>query len=129
MSEINKNNSSPENGEYVGRYEKRPDNPAASSGNPRPLKPLKPLKKAGTTSSASQTEKPRVRKPAENAQGTKPARPAGQTVRRTDAPVGKKKKKAVIRGLSKKTTYYVRVRYYDGVGYSAWSKVKKVKTK
>ena len=45
MSEINKNNSSPENGEYVGRYEKRPDNPAASSGNPRPLKPLKPLKR------------------------------------------------------------------------------------
>ena len=45
------------------------------------------------------------------------------------AMVGKKKKKAVIRGLSKKTTYYVRVRYYDGVGYSAWSKVKKVKTK
>ena len=94
MSEINKNNSSPENGEYVGRYEKRPDNPAASSGNPRPLKPLKPLKKAGTTSSASQTEKPRVRKPAENAQGPKPARPAGQTVRRTEAPVGKKKKKS-----------------------------------
>lgn len=43
--------------------------------------------------------------------------------------VGKKKTKAVIKGLAKKTTYYVRVRYYDGTGYSAWSKVKKVKTK
>ena len=39
------------------------------------------------------------------------------------------KKKAGIKGLAKKTTYYVRVRYYDGMGYSAWSKVKKVKTK
>ena len=45
------------------------------------------------------------------------------------AMVGKKKKKAVIKGLKKKTTYYVRVRYFDGTGYSAWSKVKKVKTK
>ena len=43
--------------------------------------------------------------------------------------VGKKKTKTTIKGLKKKTTYYVRVRYYDGVGYSAWSKVKKVKTK
>ena len=43
--------------------------------------------------------------------------------------VGKKKTKAAIKGLAKKTTYYVRVRYYDGTGYSAWSKVKKVKTK
>ena len=43
--------------------------------------------------------------------------------------VGKKKTKATIKGLAKKTTYYVRVRYYDGTGYSAWSKVKKVKTK
>ena len=43
--------------------------------------------------------------------------------------VGKKKTKATIKGLSKKTTYYVRVRYFDGTGYSAWSKVKKVKTK
>lgn len=43
--------------------------------------------------------------------------------------VGKKKTKAVIKGLAKKTTYYVRVRYYDGTGYSAWSGVKKVKTK
>ena len=43
--------------------------------------------------------------------------------------VGKKKTKAIIKGLAKKTTYYVRVRYYDGVGYSAWSGVKKVKTK
>ena len=43
--------------------------------------------------------------------------------------VGKKKTKATIKGLARKTTYYVRVRYYDGTGYSAWSKVKKVKTK
>lgn len=45
------------------------------------------------------------------------------------AMVGKKKKKATIKGLAKKTTYYVRVRYYDGTGYSNWSKTKKVKTK
>lgn len=32
-------------------------------------------------------------------------------------------------GLKKKTTYDVRVRYYDGKGYSSWSKVKKIKTK
>ena len=43
--------------------------------------------------------------------------------------VGKKKTKAVIKGLAKKTTYYVRVRYFDGTGYSAWSGVKKIKTK
>ena len=43
--------------------------------------------------------------------------------------VGKGKTKAVIKGLQKNTTYYVRVRYYDGAGYSAWSGVKKVKTK
>ena len=43
--------------------------------------------------------------------------------------VGKSKTSAKIKGLKKKTTYYVRVRYYDGTGYSAWSKVKKVKTK
>ena len=42
---------------------------------------------------------------------------------------GKKKTKATIKGLARKTTYYVRVRYYDGTGYSAWSKVKTVKTK
>lgn len=41
----------------------------------------------------------------------------------------KSKTSAKIKGLAKKTTYYVRVRYYDGTGYSAWSKVKKVKTK
>ena len=41
----------------------------------------------------------------------------------------KSKTSAKIKGLKKKTTYYVRVRYYDGTGYSAWSKVKKVKTK
>ena len=43
--------------------------------------------------------------------------------------VAKGKTKAVIKGLHKKTTYYVRVRYFDGTGYSAWSKVKKIKTK
>ena len=43
--------------------------------------------------------------------------------------VGKGKTKATIKGLQKKTTYYVRVRYYDGAGYSAWSKAKKIKTK
>ena len=43
--------------------------------------------------------------------------------------VGKKKTKATIKGLAKKTTYYLRVRYYDGTGYSAWSGVKKAKTK
>ena len=41
----------------------------------------------------------------------------------------KSKTSAKIKGLKKKTIYYVRVRYYDGTGYSAWSKVKKVKTK
>ena len=41
----------------------------------------------------------------------------------------KSKMSAKIKGLKKKTTYYVRVRYFDGRGYSAWSKVKKVKTK
>ena len=43
--------------------------------------------------------------------------------------VGKKKTKGTVKGLAKKKTYYVRIRYYDGTGYSAWSKVKKVKTK
>ena len=43
--------------------------------------------------------------------------------------VGKSKTKAVIKGLKKKTTYYVRVRYMDGTGYSKWSKSKKITTK
>ena len=43
--------------------------------------------------------------------------------------VKKSKTSAKLKRLAKKTTYYVRVRYYDGTGYSAWSKVKKVKTK
>ena len=46
-----------------------------------------------------------------------------------DVKIGRGKTKYAIKGLKKKTTYYVRVRYYDGTGYSAWSKVKKVKTK
>jgi hypothetical protein len=45
------------------------------------------------------------------------------------AMVGKGKTKATIKGLQKNTTYYVRARYYDGTGYSAWSSIKKVKTK
>ena len=43
--------------------------------------------------------------------------------------VSKKKTKVTLKGLKKKTSYYVRVRYYDGKGYSKWSKIKKVKTK
>ena len=46
-----------------------------------------------------------------------------------DVKVSRGKTKYTIKGLSKKTTYYVRARYFDGVGYSNWSKVKKVKTK
>ena len=46
-----------------------------------------------------------------------------------DVKIGRGKTKYAIKGLARKTTYYVRVRYYDGVGYSAWSKVKKAKTK
>ena len=43
--------------------------------------------------------------------------------------VKKASKQATIKGLKKNTTYYVRVRYFDGTGYSKWSKVKKIKTK
>ena len=44
--------------------------------------------------------------------------------------LGKKKTKVTLKGLQKKTVYYVRVRYTDGAGgVSAWSAVKKVKTK
>ena len=43
--------------------------------------------------------------------------------------VKKTKKKATIKGLKKNTVYYVRVRYFDGTGYSKWSSVKKIKTK
>ena len=43
--------------------------------------------------------------------------------------VNKSKTKATIKGLKKKSTYYVRVRYFDGKGYSKWSSVKKIKTK
>ena len=45
------------------------------------------------------------------------------------AVVGKSRTSASVKGLRKKTTYYLRVRYYDGNGYSKWSKVKKIKTK
>lgn len=44
--------------------------------------------------------------------------------------VKKSATKATLKKLSKNTTYYVRIRYTDGKGgYSAWSAVKKVKTK
>ena len=43
--------------------------------------------------------------------------------------VGKKKTKATLMGLQRKTVYYVRVRYVGADGVSKWSKVKKVKTK
>ena len=44
--------------------------------------------------------------------------------------LGKKKTKVTIKGLQKKTVYYVRVRYTDGAGgVSNWSATKKVKTK
>ena len=44
--------------------------------------------------------------------------------------IGKKKTKVVFSGLQRKTAYFVRARYLDGAGgYSAWSKVKKMKTK
>ena len=42
--------------------------------------------------------------------------------------VKKGKTKAAIKGLKKKTKYYIRVRYFDGAGYSAWSKVRSVRT-
>ena len=45
------------------------------------------------------------------------------------AAVGKGRTKAVIKGLQKNTTYYLRVRYFDGTGYSKWSGVKKIRTK
>ena len=45
------------------------------------------------------------------------------------ATVSKSKTEKEIKGLKKKTKYYVRVRYFDGTGYSAWSKVKKITTK
>ena len=44
--------------------------------------------------------------------------------------LGKKKTKVTLKGLQKKTVYYVRVRYIDGAGgVSNWSATKKVKTK
>lgn len=43
--------------------------------------------------------------------------------------VSKNRTSAVIKGLKKNKKYYVRVRYYNGKGYSAWSKVKTVKTR
>lgn len=43
--------------------------------------------------------------------------------------VGKSKTTATVKGLKKNTTYYVRIRYFDGIGYSKWSSAKKIKTK
>ena len=45
-------------------------------------------------------------------------------------PLSKKKTKYAIKGLQRKSVYYVRVRYTDGAGgYSNWSNVKRAKTK
>lgn len=44
--------------------------------------------------------------------------------------LGKKKTKVILKGLQKKTVYYIRLRYTDGAGgVSNWSATKKVKTK
>ena len=44
--------------------------------------------------------------------------------------IKKNKTKLVLRGLTRKTLYYVRVRYLDGAGgYSRWSRVKRARTK
>jgi len=43
--------------------------------------------------------------------------------------VGKGRSRVTLKGLKRKTIYYVRVRYFDGKGYSKWSKAKKAKTK
>lgn len=42
--------------------------------------------------------------------------------------VGKSKTSTTVKGLKQNTTYYVRIRYFDGTGYSKWS-TKKIKTK
>ena len=53
--------------------------------------------------------------------------PKETTVTKT---TGGKKTKYVIKGLQRKTVYFVRVRYTDGAGgYSNWSKVKRTRTK
>ena len=58
---------------------------------------------------------------------TDPFFPADNSVK---LPLSKKKTKYSIKGLQRKSVYYVRVRYVDGVGgYSNWSKVKRVKIK
>lgn len=40
--------------------------------------------------------------------------------------VKKSKTIVTIKGLKRKTRYYIRIRYFDGKEYSAWSKVKKI---
>ena len=42
---------------------------------------------------------------------------------------GKSRTSAAIKGLQKNTIYFVRVRYFDGTGCSAWSKTRRIKTK
>ena len=43
--------------------------------------------------------------------------------------IGKNKTKYVLRGLQRKTMYYIRVRYVDADGVSGWSRVKRARTK
>ena len=43
--------------------------------------------------------------------------------------VGKKKTKVILKGLQRKTQYYIRVRYVGSDGFSNWGAVKAVKTK
>ena len=43
--------------------------------------------------------------------------------------IGKNKAKLVLRGLQRKTMYYIRVRYGDADGVSGWSRVKRARTK
>ena len=43
--------------------------------------------------------------------------------------IGKNKAKLVLRGLQRKTMYYIRVRYVDADGVSGWSRVKRARTK
>ncbi len=51
---------------------------------------------------------------------------AGTTVTKT---VKKTKTSVSLKGLSRKTRYYVRMRYVGSTGVSKWSKIKKVRTK
>ena len=46
-----------------------------------------------------------------------------------DIKLKKSKTRTTIKKLKKKTKYYVRVRYFDGIGYSIWSNLNSIKTK